>query len=183
MQDTQERTENKVQRNFTRIVNIGLAGVCKGKRARVYIKIEYKDGRLSIIGVHGALVNGDCLGGYGQIVNTLKIVDTPAVGVNLQTINKIVEIWERWHLNDMNAGTVEQEEYLRNYYRINRDVKKSYGNDVKLLKEVSLYIVDHPKNKGETYTYGTGWLTEEVPDNVIEFLYWLPESETKPAWI
>lgn len=33
------------------------------------------------------------------------------------------------------------------------------------------------------YEYGTKWLKEEVPSEVIEFLFSLPESETIPAWI
>lgn len=33
------------------------------------------------------------------------------------------------------------------------------------------------------YEYGTKWLKEEVPSEVIEFLFSLPESKTIPAWI
>lgn len=33
------------------------------------------------------------------------------------------------------------------------------------------------------YEYGTKWVTEEVPAEVIEFLESLPDSETKPAWV
>ena len=33
------------------------------------------------------------------------------------------------------------------------------------------------------YKYGSAWLKEEVPPNVIEYLESLPESATTPAWI
>lgn len=33
------------------------------------------------------------------------------------------------------------------------------------------------------YKYGTSWLTEEVPSEVIDWLFSLPDSEIKPAWV
>lgn len=33
------------------------------------------------------------------------------------------------------------------------------------------------------YQFGSSWLTEEVPAEVIEFLESLPDSDTKPAWV
>ncbi len=33
------------------------------------------------------------------------------------------------------------------------------------------------------YKYGSSWLREEVPADVIEFLRSLPEATTKPAWV
>lgn len=33
------------------------------------------------------------------------------------------------------------------------------------------------------YKYGTSWIKEEVPQNVIEWLFSLPKSETQPAWV
>lgn len=32
------------------------------------------------------------------------------------------------------------------------------------------------------YKYGTAWLTEEVPQDVIDWLFALPEAAKKPAW-
>lgn len=33
------------------------------------------------------------------------------------------------------------------------------------------------------YKYGTSWKKEEVPKEVIDWLFSLPEAEVKPAWI
>ncbi len=33
------------------------------------------------------------------------------------------------------------------------------------------------------YKYGTAWQTEEVPQNVIDWLFALPDSRRKPAWV
>lgn len=33
------------------------------------------------------------------------------------------------------------------------------------------------------YKYGTSWLTEKVPSEVIDWLFSLPDSKIKPAWV
>jgi len=33
------------------------------------------------------------------------------------------------------------------------------------------------------YKYGTSWIKEEVPEEVVEWLYNLPDSKREPAWI
>ena len=33
------------------------------------------------------------------------------------------------------------------------------------------------------YKYGSSWIKEEVPEDVLEFLYNLPDSEIQPAWV
>lgn len=33
------------------------------------------------------------------------------------------------------------------------------------------------------YKYGTTWKTEQVPENVLQFLYNLPDSTRDPAWV
>ena len=33
------------------------------------------------------------------------------------------------------------------------------------------------------YKYGTSWLTEEVPGDVIDWLFALPDTTVKPAWV
>lgn len=33
------------------------------------------------------------------------------------------------------------------------------------------------------YKYGHGWLQEEVPHEIIDWLFALPDSNTKPAWV
>ena len=33
------------------------------------------------------------------------------------------------------------------------------------------------------YKYGTSWKKEDVPEDVVEWLFSLPDSEVKPAWV
>lgn len=33
------------------------------------------------------------------------------------------------------------------------------------------------------YKYGTSWLKEDVPEDVLQFLYNLPDTTREPAWV
>jgi hypothetical protein len=33
------------------------------------------------------------------------------------------------------------------------------------------------------YRYGNGWLYEEVPEEVLQWLQNLPDTDQKPAWV
>lgn len=71
---------------------------------------------------------------------------------------KLLEIWNRWHLNYLHAGTKEQEEALKN-----ADHKiEWYDNECEYLKSKWLLIVKHPET-WEDYKYWTARLTEELP--------------------
>ncbi len=75
---------------------------------------------------------------------------------------KIVELWKRWHLNDMNGGTRKQRELVRkNWDQKEKDgYYDHYDEAVKHLKE-------HDLHYDGDYQYGTAWLTEVIPDDVL----------------
>lgn len=91
---------------FTRTLNPGTVPHWQEGRAPVpvFVKVEYRGGRLSITGVEGPLRNGDAVGGCGQIVDTLARRDfTPTPGDGAfwwRNIKRLHQVWERWHLND-----------------------------------------------------------------------------------
>lgn len=114
------------------------------------------DGRLSFIGSgrHGS----------GQVFDHLT-KDTPAPGFTRKDCFRLKQAWERWHLNDMRAGTPKQEELVRKW-RLTAD-DKSYSEACKMLESNGLLI-------DGGYRYGTAWLKEEVPFDVLEWLFNLP---------
>lgn len=146
----------------------------------LYCKIVYNDGRLSITGVIGPKKNYGSHGGAGQVIMSFLEYDrrghltlsniTPSQGWDYATIKRFFDVWDRWHLNDMQAGSPRQMDYLRLH------PQTSYDAAVAILKGVNLYC-------DEGYTYGSAWLTEAVPADVIAFLEGLPESTTTPAWV
>ena len=75
------------------------------------------------------------------------------------------QAWQRWHLNDMRAGTPKQEEAVRKWRPTADD--PSYQGACKMLESINLLI-------DGGYRYGTAWLKEEVPLDVLEWLFSLP---------
>lgn len=160
-----------------KVVRIGTAKTYGGRSYSIYCKIEYKDGKLSITGVEGPTSGGNALGSCGQIVMHEWDVATYAPGWNKELEEKFRTVWERWHLNNMRAGTPAQSAHLRNIKdRYPGYPKSHYEWALEELGKVGL-------NSDNGYKYGSAWLKEEVPQSVIDFLWSLPDSDKTPAWI
>lgn len=160
-----------------KIVNIGTVPV-GSRRANVYCKIENENGRLSISGVVGPLPSGNALGGCGQIDMEFKHRNEAdddkrygdLIGPNEIKFSKgwnatawfdFLEVWKKWHLNDMHAGCEHQREWeQKNYDELPED---------KACKVCG-------------YEYGTAWNSVKVPEDVLDFLASLPETTKQPAW-
>lgn len=79
-------------------------------------------------------------------------------------VQLIVELWKKYHLNDMNAGTPRQTEHLKSLGEY-----KDYDWACEELKKVDLYCDKEfsPKNP---YKYGSSWLYREIPQNDLELI-------------
>jgi len=110
-----------------KIMRIGTVKTYDGRDASIFIKAEFENGKFSMSGVIGPLSNGDALGGCGQInmefdhrnkkdnddryselITPDKI--TFADGWNAEKFYDLLDVWEKWHLNDMKAGCEHQME-------------------------------------------------------------------------
>ncbi len=161
--------------DFTKIVRTGLAKPEWTRRGySVFCKIEFKEGRLSVIGVEGPLPSGNARGGCGQIDMSPWFIKTYAPGWSAEKEKQFRAVWKRWHLNDMKAGTPKQEEYLKDHPIEN--TADHYTRACEVLREAGL-------NPDNGYTYGSKWLREEVPEEVLEFLQSLPDTDIIPAWV
>ena len=123
----------------------------------IKVTITYRaDGRLSLVGSgrHGS----------GQVYEYLT-KDNPAYGFTRKDCFRLKQAWQRWHLNDMRAGTPKQEEAVRKWRPTADD--PSYQGACKMLESINLLI-------DGGYRYGTAWLKEEVPLDVLEWLFSLP---------
>lgn len=87
-------------------------------------------------------------------------IERPARGWSQELINMFWEIWDRWHLNDMRTECEHQ--------RSRGETYKTHPN------------VECPDCN---YRLGSAWLTEQVPDQVLEFLRSLPDTDRTPAWV
>lgn len=249
------RRKELIMQDFVKIVN-----PCKYDNGyeeyNAFAKISYKDGRLSISGVIGPMRNGDSKGSAGQCYDEIS-EGTPneKQGWTSEMLDKFIEIWEEWHLNDMRPyckhmkelgwdelakEKIEVRTYTLNHEGSSRQ-RECKDKTVQMLKEGKTFTPsyeevmyanlpysvttydDEPavdmelyefkltdcigqsnieyKSRGWIradeselgilckpcpvcgYKYGTKWLIEEVPEDVLEFLYSLPESVKKPAWV
>lgn len=214
----------------------------------VFIKITYKNGKLSLSGVEGPRLNGNAWGSSGQIDTHLKIEDrknwTYQEGWSDSKMNKLLDIWDKWHLNDMNPACEHQEALgwgnkklkiakLKLDYekagkkqneiekKVLEQIKKTGTSSIteeerillalpyflsvpeEKIPEYPLYKVDSTEEKTSGwvyekdhpegvlskpcptcgYKYGTAWKKREVPQDVIDWLFNLPETKIQPAWV
>lgn len=170
-------------KNFTKVVRIGTARTFNNRAYSVYCKVKYVNGCLSITGVEGPTPGGNAIGSCGQIDSHLRDqlhTITPAPGWDALKLQQFFNVWERWHLNDLRAGSPEQEKYLRDH-PISREEyaypKSHYEVAGQKLADAGL----NPDANG--YQYGHAWKREEVPGEVLEFLRSLPETDREPAWV
>jgi hypothetical protein len=251
---------------FKKIVRIGTQKEYNNRGSKVdadiFCKIEYRAKNdpdkfeLSISGVIGPKSNGDALGGCGQIcissmdeINKIK----PAPLWNKTKIKKFMQIWDDWHLNDMNAATPDMKkagwvdlaskEIFKYSFHRTDEAQKEYEqleralidagidqvicplNDrqIRLLKskrwlDVFDYIqpenpefmemqkdyrTNQPKIERKTlgwvdtkehpdgllgrelngFKYGSTWYYEPVPEDVLQWLKDLPDTDKTPAWV
>lgn len=76
---------------------------------------------------------------------------------------RILDLWQKYHLNDMHAGTPEQEKAIKEWKAQGNTYDHTKACDY--LKEIGLYEVDL---NGEKYKYGHSWLYEEIPAEDLE---------------
>jgi hypothetical protein len=142
-------------------VCIGKKKTYGGRTYRVFCKIKFKDGVLSISGVEGPLPSGNALGGCGQIDmdNGLRGIDL-GKGWTRKSLNRFLDIWDKWHLNDMNPGCEHQDSWGETY-------EKYPGAVCPVCK----------------WKLGHGWHKREVPQDIIDWLFLLPDTDVAPAWV
>lgn len=153
--------------------------------SRVFVTVVWDGEELHFTGVEGPKRNGDCSGGCGQIEMhwrenpecwTYGSPDMPRARVE-----RLMELWDRWHLNHMKAGSPAQEAWLRA-----NPVKVVYPEshlDVALVALTAVGLQpdpDHIGSNGKPYSYGAQWLKEEVPHDVLVELLTYPTSDKLP---
>lgn len=214
-----------------------------GARWPVFAQVAWDGRKLSITGVEGPRSNGDCHGSCGQVTTG------PEATHHIDRIpeyDRLAEVWDRWHLNDMRAGcehqratwnTTEKVEVVTyqltgaalversNVKRI-AERRLEAGETVTLTEEERALLAlpyttttapdadgpasgryevksrewkavgwlresEHPRGllmkpcEVCGYKYGSAWLHEDVPADVLEFLQSLPDDSRAmpPRWL
>jgi hypothetical protein len=144
----------------------------KGRKINeVEVTVTYINDKLSIVGGIWNAKKTD----YSTCGQYHEEIDRYSKYMNVKARNvwkAIKPIWEKWHLNDMHAGTIVQETYLKEYGI------KGYENQCAALEDANIYAVYLEGEEltlnphvSQPYKYGHGWLKRKVPDSVIGVLY------------
>lgn len=115
-----------------------------------------------------ASTNGPVLSIRGWIYNHIRTdiytggqcLDTIAEYITTPLFKEIYRFWKLYHLNDMHAGTPEQEKAVKKWSA--KENCYDYTEICNYLKSINLYEVNY---QGKPYKYGHGWLYEPIPEN------------------
>lgn len=101
----------------------------------------------------------------GQISQYLDDITTPAPGWTLAEIRELRQIWDRWHLNAMNARCV----HMPPFEDLLRDEEGRASTTANVCPETG-------------YRYGTAWLVEPLPESVIERVCYLMRDRSQALY-
>lgn len=142
------------------------------KNNLVTVEVEFKNRNIDfkeVFAVSGNIWNSresDIIVGGQCLDEILKYVQD-------DTFKRIHRLWKKYHLNDMNAGTVEQENALKE--AVKNGILTSYGannyeKSCEYLASVGLYEVEY---EGKPYKYGHGWLYRAIPEEDLQVIRYL----------
>jgi len=181
-----------------RIFRIGTIQSHGGRWMSIYVEAKYESGELSIHGTEGPLSSGHCLGSSGQIdmdyahqnpadndYRTVEPIKTSEIrfasGWSAENWLKLLDVWKVWHLNGLRAGCEHQQTLGWDKDLIDPTKPPSFDNLKNWKHPPTGHLTEPCPTCG--YKYGTAWLKEEVPQDVIDWLFSLPVADKKPAWI
>ena len=135
------------------------------KNCPVEIDLDFDDKRLSICGTVWNHIKSDCYTA-GQCLDDLK-----EYFPNDKIFNEIYLLWKKYHLNDMQAGSPAQMQYLDSLTATpdnleSTNLYKSYDWTCEQLKQADLLDDKSYFYNGKPYRYGSAWLSKIVPDEV-----------------
>ena len=113
---------------------------------------------LSIIGMMGDAA--------GQIYKDIRRAEcfNFRSGWTQEKLDKLLDVWEAYHLNDLQAGTPEQMEILRPWFETVKYPENTYDGQLCQLDK-------HGMRTHNGHVYGTKWLYLPIPADVLEFLH------------
>lgn len=123
---------------------------------------------LSICGKAWNMFHTDIIMG-GQCLDELyRYVKNPL-------FKEIYRLWKEHHLNDLHAGTPEQEKAIEKWKEQGNIY--DYVKACEYLKSVGLYEVEY---NGEFYRYGTKCIYKPIPENDLKLIKHIIENGNLP---
>ena len=107
----------------------------------------------------------------GQCLDTIAVFRNQFTPANQELFDLLYDLWKKYHLNGMHAGTPIQEAFIAGLKTMG--FKYDYKRACILLKDAGLYEVEFTgKTIGrmydhEPYKYGSAWVIEDLPGDVL----------------
>lgn len=113
---------------------------------------------------------GQNLDSIEELANKNKIIY--AEGWNKAKLLKIIQIWHKWHLNDLHAECEHQEEMFNKLVRIDGkkgEIKPEFIGEYGSLSLEKVWAVpEFAKCPTCGYKYGTAWTFRKLPEEVVK---------------
>ena len=148
---------NALKKTFT-FDKIAFYGGKRINLPEVEVELEYKD-KGPVLSICGSIWNSkhtDCVC-CGQCLDTMMKFSSLA---NNALFKKLHRLWTDWHLNDLRAGTVKQEDALKDARKAGHKIC-GYEDACKYLESIGLL-------EDNGYKYGSSWLYREIPNDVLQ---------------
>ena len=123
---------------------------------------------LSICGTVWNARHTDCVMG-GQCLDSIAEYRDQLSDPEL--FDTILDLWHKYHLNGMHAGTPEQEAAIEEWKAAGN--RYEYAAVCDMLRDRGLYEINYTgisvgrRYENEPYKYGHGWLVQELPGDVL----------------
>jgi hypothetical protein len=130
-----------------------------GERVELKLELRTRTGEYNTIdhrtiteytelAISGDIFKGRNMVAGGQCTDSIRdVTKFKKLFVPAKNVERIVEIWDRWHLNSLNAGCIHQNNV-------------SFGTHYKENAEIET------KKCPLNYKYGSNWLIEELPKEI-----------------
>jgi hypothetical protein len=131
------------------------------KNCKAVIEWEIKEGRFSM---SAGIWNPRETDYYtcGQAVDTVA-----SFFPHDKKAQRMLEIWKKWHLNDMKAGSPAQEAFLATNPVSYTYPETHYEKACEALAAAGINPDPNYIHNGKPYEYGSAWLKVELPAEVI----------------
>ncbi|MDR1315697.1 MAG: hypothetical protein LBK13_02385 [Spirochaetales bacterium] len=166
---------------FVKAVNPGRIEM-RGRLREMFISIEFRsDGILSICGAARPRHSGNCARSCGQCDDELEEISVFHKGWSKEKARNLRRAWNDWPLNRLRPGCAHKAEW-----KMSKILEMPEGEN-----KMAGWITpeEHPGrllNKPCPvcgYKYGSPWKEKHVPDDVLAWLYNLPDTKITPAWV
>lgn len=129
------------------------------------------------LSISGTIYHGKRWIKGGQIDDTLRKALKADAFTRLlipkQTLEKLLEIWDEWHLNDLRAYCIHQKPIIERLRKENPELLR-----VSHYREL-IKVPELARCPECGYRYGTAWLYEPLPEEVRDYIAYLISSKSE----